>query len=70
MVISNPRYLWIVTGTTLWFAARIWEEMGPLSEQARLGDLWLPQQGRFFIGQAFLESFDPDRHLTICSQEG
>lgn len=26
--------------------------LGPLEEQARLGDFWLPQRGLFFIGQA------------------
>ena len=44
-------------------------EMGPLPEQAHLGDFWVPQQGRFFIGQAFLEPYDPARHLAVFSQE-
>jgi hypothetical protein len=68
--ISNPRYSWVVTATMAMVRGEDLGEMGPLPEQARLGDLWLPQQGRFFIGQAFLESLDPTRHLTICSQEG
>jgi hypothetical protein len=68
--ISNPRYSWVVTDTMAVVRGEDLGEMGPLPEQARLGDLWLPQQGRFFIGQAFLESLDPTRHLTICSQEG
>ncbi len=68
--ISNPRYLWVVTATKAVVNGEDLGEMGPLPEQARLGDLWLPQQGRFFIGQAILESFDPARHLAICSQEG
>jgi hypothetical protein len=68
--ISKPRYLWVVTATEAVVRGEVLGEMGPLPEQARLADLWLPQQGRFFIGQAFLESFDPDRHLAMCSKEG
>jgi hypothetical protein len=68
--ISNPRSLWVVTATDAVVRGEVLGEMGPLPEQARLGDLWLPQQGRFFIDQAFLESFDTDRHLAMCSQEG
>jgi hypothetical protein len=67
--ISNPRYIWVVTATKAVVRGEILGEMGPLPEQARLGDLWLPQQGRFFIGRAFLEPFDPDRHLATCSIE-
>lgn len=68
--ISNPRYIWIITATEAEVCGESLGAMGPLPEQARLGDLWMPQQGRFFIGQAFLENFDPARHLTISSQEG
>jgi hypothetical protein len=68
--ISNPRYIWIVTATHAVVRGEDLGEMGPLPEQARVGDLWMPQQGRFFIGQAILESFDPNRHLSIYSQEG
>lgn len=67
--ISNPRYIWVVTATRAVVHGEVLGEMGPLPEQARLGDLWLPQQGRFFIGRAFLERFDPDRHLAMCSIE-
>ena len=27
-------------------------DLGPLTEQSRLGDFWLPQRGLFFVGQA------------------
>ena len=35
---------------------------GPLPEQARLGDFWLPQRGIFSVGETSLEDFDPSRH--------
>jgi len=68
--ISHPRYMWNVASTRARVRGLELGAMGPLVEQVRLGDFWIPQQGRFFIGQAFLENFDPDRHLTIFSQEG
>jgi hypothetical protein len=68
--ISSPRYSWDVTSTRASVRNQDLGEMGPLDEQARLGDFWIPQQGRFFIGQAFLETFDPAHHLAIFSQEG
>ena len=68
--ISHPRYMWNITSTRASVRDQNLGEMGPLPEQARLGDFWIPQQGRFFIGQAFLETFDQARHLAIFSQEG
>ena len=68
--ITHPRYMWNVASTRARVHGVELGEMGPLAEQARLGDFWIPQHGRFFIGQAFLENFDPDRHLAILAQEG
>ena len=68
--ITQPRYMWEVASTQAQVQGRDLGDMGPLAEQARLGDFWIPQQGRFFIGQAFLENFDPDRHLAVYSQAG
>jgi hypothetical protein len=68
--ISHPRYMWNITSTRASVRSQNLGEMGPLPEQARLGDFWVPQQGRFFIGESFLEPFDPERHLAIFSQEG
>ncbi|MEJ2224503.1 MAG: hypothetical protein P8X49_05135 [Syntrophobacterales bacterium] len=68
--ITHPRYMWNVASPRARVHGEELGEMGPLAEQARLGDFWIPQQGRFFIGQAFLENFDPDRHLAIFAHEG
>jgi hypothetical protein len=67
--ISHPRYMWEISASRAIVCGQDLGEMGPLLEQAHLGDFWVPQQGRFFIGQAFLESYDPARHLAIFSQE-
>jgi hypothetical protein len=67
--ISHPRYMWEINTSRASVHGQDLGEPGPLSEQAHLGDFWIPQQGRFFIGESFLETFDPDRHLAIYSRE-
>jgi hypothetical protein len=36
----------------------------PLDRQTRLGDLWLPQRGIFFVGESYLDPFDASRHWS------
>jgi hypothetical protein len=38
---------------------------GPLPEQTRLGDFWLPQGGIFAVGESSYEEFDPKRHQRV-----
>jgi hypothetical protein len=38
---------------------------GPLPEQARLGDFWMPQRGIFAVGRARFEAYDPARHHPL-----
>ena len=66
--ISHPRYMWEISASRATVRGQDLGEMGPLPEQAHLGDFWVPQQGRFFIGQAFLEPYDPARHLAVFSR--
>jgi hypothetical protein len=68
--ISNPRYLWTVLSSVATLRGQGLGKAGPLPVQARLGDVWIPQSGRFFIGYAFLEAFDPARHLSATSRKG
>jgi hypothetical protein len=35
---------------------------GPLLEQTRLGDCWLPRRGIFSVGETSVENFDPALH--------
>src|SRR5262249_3125154 len=55
----NSQRGWFVTASR----ARIYGEdagpAGPLAQQAHLGDMWLPQKGLFFVGEAYMENFDP-----------
>jgi hypothetical protein len=67
--IANPMVVWTIP----WSEARIAREsfgpVGPLAEQAQLGDFWIPQRGLFAMGRAFFEPFDEVRHLAVASQE-
>jgi hypothetical protein len=68
--ISNPKYLWTVLSSAATLGGQDLGKVGPLPVQAKLGDVWIPQSGRFFIGNTFLEAFDPARHLSTTSREG
>jgi hypothetical protein len=59
---TNPRLLWSVANSTAIVEGIDLGPPGPLAEQARLGDFWLPQRGIFAVGEGTFESFDPGRH--------
>jgi hypothetical protein len=59
---ANPRQMWLVTESRAAIAGEDAGAPAPLNAQTRLGDLWLPQRGIFFVGQSYLESFDAARH--------
>ena len=47
-----PLRVWRVVGSEAVLDGADLGDLGPLGEQARLGDFWLPQRGLFFAGQA------------------
>jgi hypothetical protein len=61
---ANPKRMWVIDSSRADVCGRDLGEMGPLAEQARLGDFWIPQFGRFFTGSSFLEPFDEKRHYS------
>jgi hypothetical protein len=65
---ANPKRLWVVEASRADICGRDVGEMAPLAEQARLGDFWIPQRGRFFTGSSFLEPFDEARHISATSR--
>ncbi|MFZ7126311.1 MAG: hypothetical protein ACOWWM_09190 [Desulfobacterales bacterium] len=65
---ANPKVVWTIDDSRATVCGEDIGPTGPLAEQARLGDLWLPQEGRFFAGNAFLEKLDTLRHLTATSR--
>jgi hypothetical protein len=64
--IANPRFIWTVSDSAATLNDQNLGNIGPLPEQARLGDFWIPQRGLFVIGRAFFETFDPSRHLSTA----
>jgi len=67
--VANPMVLWTIARGTASVGETDLGQPGPLPDQARLGDFWIPQRGLFAVGRAFFESFDPARHLAIASRE-
>jgi hypothetical protein len=67
--VANPMVLWTIARTTATIAGADLGQPGPLAEQARLGDFWIPQRGLFAVGRAFFETFDPARHLAVACRD-
>lgn len=68
--VSNPRKIWAIASSTAIWCGQDLGKIGAFPVQAKIGDLWLPQRGRFFVGSAFLENFDPLRHLqATCKND-
>jgi hypothetical protein len=69
--IANPMLVWAIRPSTARMGDRDLGRVGPLPEQTRLGDFWIPQRGIFAIGRAFFEPLDPARHaLTTAISSG
>jgi len=67
---ANPKRTWVIESSQANVCGRDLGETGPLSEQVRLGDFWIPQRGRFFTGSSYLERFDATRHASTTSRGG
>lgn len=62
--LANPRQLWAAhTEHAVVHGVDLGPE-GPLAEQARFGDFWLPQRALFATVQAWFEPFDAQRHFS------
>jgi len=66
-----PKLVWTIPESFATVHGADLGPVGPLAEQARLTDFWLPQRGLFMIGRAVMEAFNPTRHLAAtCNPEG
>ena len=61
--IANPLVAWTIPSSRARVDGVDLGEPGPIPEQDRLGDFWIPQRGLFVIGRAFFEPLDPARHV-------
>lgn len=63
-----PARIWAVSSSSAVFAGEDFGPVGPLAEQARLGDFRPPQKGIFVVGHGHFETFDQTVHRA--SPEG
>jgi len=66
-LMATPKHLWPVHSSS---AIVNGQDMGvarPLPRQARLGQAWVPQRGRFFDGYVYAEPFNPVRHHAVSN---
>jgi hypothetical protein len=66
--IASPSEFWLIDASRAVIGGVDLGRPGPLPEQGRLGEFLIPQRGIFAIANAYLESFDPVRHLTATSK--
>jgi hypothetical protein len=59
---ANPKRAWLVASSRASLEGEDLGAPGPLERQTRLGDVWLPQRGLFFVGESYFEPFDATRH--------
>ena len=67
--IANPRLIWTIPRATATLAGVDLGPLGPVPQQATLGDFAIPQRGILAVGLAFFEPFDENRHLAVASRE-
>jgi hypothetical protein len=60
--IANPLVVWTIPSSRARIDGADAGELGPVPEQAHVGDFWIPQRGLFVIGRAFFEPLDRERH--------
>jgi hypothetical protein len=65
--VANPLRMWLIPSSHATVRGEDLGALGPVPEQARLGDFWIPQRGIFVIGRAFFEPLDTRRHLSVTS---
>lgn len=57
-----PLQVWPVVESRATWRGTDLGALGPLRPQTHLADLWMPQQGVFYVGTAVFEQLDPARH--------
>ncbi|MEO5609149.1 MAG: hypothetical protein ABIQ61_00880 [Ornithinibacter sp.] len=61
---AAPLHVWRVVSGHAEVDGTSLGELGPLAEQARLGDFYLPQRGLFFAGRSRFSATDPATRTT------
>jgi hypothetical protein len=66
---AGPRRIWTIPEASATIGGRALGPLGPLAEQASLGDFALPQRGLLMLGSISNEAYIPGRHLPIPKAE-
>jgi hypothetical protein len=66
--IANPSMFWLIDESRASIDGVDFGRPAPLPEQGRVGEILIPQRGIFAVTRAYIESFDPVRHLTTTSK--
>ena len=67
--IANPLRIWSIPQSRAVVNGVDLGPVGPLAEQASLGEFMIPQQGMFVIGRTFFENFDAARHASATTKD-
>ncbi|MFZ0390565.1 MAG: hypothetical protein WAN36_08895, partial [Calditrichia bacterium] len=65
--IANPLLIWIIKNGSARYKGKELGAPGPVPEQTKLGDFWIPQRGILAIGRAFFEPFNPQLHKAVSN---
>ncbi|UNK72144.1 hypothetical protein [Microbacterium sp. H1-D42] len=60
---AAPNLVWPIRSASARWRGTDLGEIGRRHPQSHLADLWLPQQGLFYVGSAVFERLDPTRHV-------
>ena len=66
---AGPRKIFMVPEARASIGGRALGALGPLAEQASLGDFALPQRGLVMLGSVSFEAYAPGLHLPATREE-
>jgi hypothetical protein len=65
---ASPRRVWRVAASAAVVDGVDLGPLGPLPNQVRLGDFWIPNRGIFAVGDGRFEVLDPSRHSRATTR--
>jgi hypothetical protein len=66
---SSPLRIWLVTGSQATVEGQDLGPVGPLAEQAHLGDFYIPQRGVFAVGRDFVTRVADEVPVSVPAME-
>ena len=66
---SAPNQLWRVEASAAILNYDDLGPIGPLAQQAKLGDFWIPNSGLLAFGEARFSPLDPEEHSSLVTRD-